>query len=61
MSQIRVLDVNLQTVAMLKADSKEHLIANLERVFRDGMRRHMRDELRALWNGDVKWSGVGVN
>lgn len=61
MSQIRVLDVNLQTVAMLKADSKEHLIANLERVFRDGMRRHMRDELRALWNGDVKWSGEGVN
>ncbi|MBN8581163.1 MAG: sensor domain-containing diguanylate cyclase [Anaerolineae bacterium] len=61
MSQIRVLDVNLQTVAMLKADSKEHLIANLEQVFRDGMRRHMRDELRALWNGDVKWSGEGVN
>ncbi len=61
MSQIRVLDVNLQTVVMLKANSKEHLIANLERVFRDGMRRHMRDELRALWNGDVKWSGEGVN
>jgi diguanylate cyclase (GGDEF)-like protein len=61
MSQIRVLDVNLQTVAMLKADSKEHLIANLERVFRDGMRRHMRDELRALWMGEVEWSGEGVN
>lgn len=61
MSQIRVLDVNLQTVAMLKADSKAHLIANLDRVFRDGMRHHMRDELRALWNGDVKWSGEGVN
>lgn len=61
MSQIRVLDVNLQTVAMLKADSKAHLIDNLEHVFRDGMRRHMREELRALWNGDVKWSGEGVN
>lgn len=61
MSQIRVLDVNLQTVSMLKADSKEHLISNLDRVFRDGMRRHMRDELRALWNGDVKWSGEGIN
>ncbi len=61
MSQIRVLDVNLQTVAMLKADSKAHLIANLEHVFRDGMRRHMREELRALWNGEVKWSGEGVN
>lgn len=61
MSQIRVLDVNLQTVSMLKADSKQHLISNLDRVFRDGMRHHMRDELRALWNGDVKWSGEGVN
>lgn len=61
MSQIRVLDVNLQTVSMLKADSKEHLISNLDQVFRDGMRHHMRDELRALWNGEVKWSGEGVN
>lgn len=61
MSKIRVLDVNLQTVSMLKADSKEHLISNLDQVFRDGMRHHMRDELRALWNGEVKWSGEGVN
>lgn len=61
MSQIRVLDVNLQTLAMLKADSKERLLSNLNRVFRDGMRHHFRDELRALWNGEVKWSGEGVN
>ena len=61
MGKIQVLDVNLQTVAMLKADSKEHLLLNLDKVFRDGMRHHFRDELRALWNGDVKWSGEGVN
>jgi len=61
MGKIQVLDVNLQTVAMLKADSKEHLLSNLDKVFRDGMRHHFRDELRALWNGDVKWSGEGVN
>lgn len=61
MEQIKVLDVNLQTVSMLKANSKEHLISNLDKVFRDGMRHHFRDELRALWNGDVKWSGEGIN
>ena len=61
MEQIKVLDVNLQTVSMLKANSKEQLISNLDKVFRDGMRHHFRDELRALWNGDVKWSGEGIN
>lgn len=61
MSQIQVLDVNLQTLVMLKADSKEQLLSNLDQVFRDGMRHHFRDELRALWNGEVKWSGEGVN
>lgn len=61
MSQIQVVDVNLATLSILKADSKEHLFSNLERVFRDGMRQHFRDELRALWNGDVEWSGEGVN
>ncbi|MBI2330804.1 MAG: PAS domain-containing protein [Chloroflexi bacterium] len=61
MSQIQLVDINLATLAMLKADSKEHLISNLGLVFRDGMRRHFRDELRALWNGDVEWSGEGIN
>lgn len=61
MNQIKVLDVNLTTLRMLKADSKEHLLSNLDRVFRDGMRHHMREELLALWNGEVEWSGEGVN
>jgi diguanylate cyclase (GGDEF)-like protein len=61
MSQIKVLDVNRQTVAMFKAESKQHLISNLNHVFRDGMRHHFRDELRALWNGEVEWSGEGIN
>lgn len=61
MEQIQTLDVNFATIAMLKADSKKHLLANLGRVFRDGMRRHFRGELLALWNGDISWSGEGVN
>lgn len=61
MSDIRVVDVNLKTVAMLAAGTKHHLLSNLAQVFRDGMRHHFRDELRALWNGAVEWSGEGIN
>ncbi len=61
MGQIRVLEVNHKTLSLLKANSKEQLLANLDKVFRDGMRHHFRDELRALWNGDLSWSGEGVN
>lgn len=61
MSDIRVVDVNLKTVAMLAAGTKHHLLSNLAQVFRDGMRHHFRDELRALWDGAVEWSGEGIN
>ena len=61
MGKIVVLNVNRQTLTMLKAGSKNNLLANLGRVFRDGMRQHMRSELLALWNGDLDWSGEGVN
>jgi diguanylate cyclase (GGDEF)-like protein len=61
MRQIKVLSVNQKTLSMLKADSKDTLLANLDRVFRDGMRHHFREELLALWNGDVQWSGEGIN
>lgn len=61
MKQMVVLDVNRQTLSMLKADSKATLLSNLGSVFRDGMRHHFRDELLALWNGDLDWSGEGIN
>ncbi|MBK7451803.1 MAG: PAS domain-containing protein [Anaerolineales bacterium] len=61
MGQIRVLEVNHKTLSLLKANSKEQLLANLDKVLRDGMRHHFRDELRALWNGELSWSGEGVN
>lgn len=61
MQQIRVVNVNQKTVSMCAAGSKEVLIENLDRVFRDGMRHHFREELLALWNGDVSWSGEGLN
>ncbi|MBE0672953.1 MAG: sensor domain-containing diguanylate cyclase [Anaerolineales bacterium] len=61
MRQIKVLNVNEKTVSMLGAKSKADLAANLDRVFRDGMRHHFREELLALWNGDESWSGEGIN
>ena len=61
MQQIAVRDVNLETVRMFGAESKEHLLANLDRIFRDGMVHHFHDELLALWRGAVSWSGEGVN
>lgn len=59
--KIRVLNINEKTVSMLKAESKEQLLASLDQIFRDGMRHHFRSELVALWQGRVNWSGEGVN
>lgn len=61
MQKIKVVSVNRQTVSMFKAESQEALLSRLDHVFRDGMRRHFREELLALWRGDVGWSGEGVN
>lgn len=61
MQQIVVRDVNRETVRMFGAESKQHLLDNLDRVLRDGMAHHFRDELRALWRGETSWSGEGVN
>lgn len=61
MQNIKVLNINLKTVTMYKADSKEELLSKFDQVFRDGMRHHFREELLALWNGDVDWSGGGLN
>lgn len=59
--QMKVLRVNQQTLMMLQAGSQEELVGRLEEVFRDGMRHHFRSELLALWDGELAWSGEGVN
>lgn len=61
MRAIKVLNINQQTISMFKADSKETFLTNLNLVFRDGMRHHFRAELIALWNGEIQWSGEGIN
>ena len=58
---IKVNHVNRQTLNMFGAGSVSELISNLDKIFRDEMRAHFRSELMALWNGELEWSGDGVN
>ena len=53
MQEIRVIDVNQQTLDMFGANDKAHLLRNLQRVFRDDMRVHFADQLTDLWNGNL--------
>ncbi len=61
MHAIRIVHVNQQTLKMLNATSQKQLAASLDQVFRDGMRSHFRSELLAMWAGDLRWSGEGIN
>jgi diguanylate cyclase (GGDEF)-like protein len=61
MKRIRVRRVNRETLEMFDAESERELLENLDRVFRDEMRRHLRSELLTLWNGGTSWQGEGIN
>ncbi|MCJ8142663.1 sensor domain-containing diguanylate cyclase [Ancylobacter sp. A5.8] len=59
--QIRVLKVNRRTLALYEADSLDHLVANLGRVFRADMLKTFVDELCQLWDGATSFSSHTVN
>ncbi len=61
MSLIQVLDVNLKTLELFGAPSKEALFSNLDRVFRDDMRQHFMSELVDMWNGKTAYEYEGIN
>jgi diguanylate cyclase (GGDEF)-like protein len=61
MAKIQVLDVNDHTLRMFSAASKDELLANLHRVFRDDMQAHFRDELLSMWQGGLDYETEGVN
>jgi len=61
MSMIRVLDVNQKTLDLFGAPSKEILLKNLDKVFRDEMREHFAGELTDMWNGKLAYERDGVN
>lgn len=51
MQEIRVIDVNQQTLEMFRAPDKTTLLAHLEQIFRDDMRPHFAEQLHDLWHG----------
>lgn len=59
--RIKVNHVNRETLTMFGASSEAELLASLDRIFRDEMRTHFLSELTALWNGELSWSGDGIN
>ena len=59
--QLRVLQVNRKTLELFGATDLAHLVANLDRVFRDAMLESHIEELAALWNGELCFSSQTVN
>ncbi|MEI4472161.1 sensor domain-containing diguanylate cyclase [Frigidibacter sp. MR17.24] len=60
-SRIRVLRVNDRTLELFEAESEAHLVANLDRVFRDDMLLTHIGELCQLWDGAGGFSSAAVN
>jgi diguanylate cyclase (GGDEF)-like protein len=60
-SRIRVLRVNRKTLTLFAADNLDHLVANLDRVFRDDMLETHVEELVQLWEGRSEFSSNAVN
>src|SRR5450830_202320 len=53
MQEIRVIDVNQQTLTMFHAPDKSTLLSRLGEVFRDDMRPHFNEQLSELWHGNL--------
>jgi diguanylate cyclase (GGDEF)-like protein len=53
MQEIRVIDVNRQTLHLFGAADKATLLKRIHEVFRDDMTRHFTEQLIELWNGKL--------
>ncbi|MES2103798.1 MAG: sensor domain-containing diguanylate cyclase [Pseudomonadota bacterium] len=51
MQEIRVIDVNQQTLSMFASPDKPTLLRSLGEIFRDDMQPHFREQLIELWQG----------
>ena len=58
---LRVLKVNAATLRLFEASSADHLIGNLDTVFRGDMLNTFVEELVQLWNGAQQFQGTTVN
>ena len=60
-ASLRVLQVNRRTLELFSADSLEHLVANLDKVFRDDRHDTAAHELAQLWDGQLEFANQTVN
>jgi diguanylate cyclase (GGDEF)-like protein len=58
---MRIVRVNRRTLSLFEADDLPHLVANLDRIFRDEMLTNLVEELAQLWDGKRAFVGAGVN
>lgn len=61
MEQLRVIDVNRQTLTMFGAPDRQTLVDNAHRVFRDDMQEHFREQLVKLFEGELVHRRESVN
>ncbi len=59
--RIKLVKVNQRTLRLFEAESLDHLVANLDRVFRDDMLNTHGDELVQMWEGQHKFFSNTVN
>ena len=56
-----MLRVNRRTLELFEAKDAQHLVANLDRVFRDAMLEPHLEELVSLWEGKRQFTSQSVN
>jgi len=61
MHEIRVIDVNHETLRMFGARSKDELLCSIGKVFRDEMHDSFSEQLRDLWDGKIHQQREVVN
>lgn len=61
MAEIRVIDVNTQTLTMFRSPDKPTLFRHLPDIFRDEMRRPFNEQLIDLWAGKLYQQRETVN
>ena len=61
MQEIRVVDVNRQTLALFGAASRDELLSRLDRVFQGEMHASFAEQLVDLWNGRLVQQREVVN
>ncbi|UNW05217.1 sensor domain-containing diguanylate cyclase [Acinetobacter indicus] len=59
--KIKILSVNQKTLELYEAQDLQHLISNLEQIFKGDMASTHIDELISLWEGQTEFSSQAVN